>query len=205
MSYTFQERIIPTYVGSTSGASVRNLNKPNHSHVCGINGDRPHDHQPGRRIIPTYVGSTPAEAHFKCIASNHSHVCGINPIRITGYPYTAESFPRMWDQRGDILTSVCQTRIIPTYVGSTQRQNHSSVLLSNHSHVCGINRCLGAFSMSFSESFPRMWDQSRKQNYKNDLFSNHSHVCGINAYPADCGSRYPESFPRMWDQHTVLP
>ena len=146
------------------------------------------------------MGSTPAEAHFKCIASNHSHVCGINPIRITGYPYTAESFPRMWDQRGDILTSVCQTRIIPTYVGSTQRQNHSSVLLSNHSHVCGINRCLGAFSMSFSESFPRMWDQSRKQNYKNDLFSNHSHVCGINSV-IHCPATYDhESFPRMWDQ-----
>ena len=140
MSYTFQERIIPTYVGSTSGASVRNLNKPNHSHVCGINNSRgcwvltvsesfPRmwDQPPqcvvrncALRIIPTYVGSTISSCTEGMRTTNHSHVCGINDSQIANPSCFLESFPRMWDQLCKIQLFSRFARIIPTYVGSTK-------------------------------------------------------------------------------------
>ena len=159
MSYTFQERIIPTYVGSTSGASVLNLNKPNHSHVCGINNSRGcwvltvsesfprmwdqrfHHARRGceRRIIPTYVGSTVQNSTVFPFCSNHSHVCGINGAFFALDGLNCESFPRMWDQLHRRMHRSFFMRIIPTYVGSTSSNSFWLSSATNHSHVCGIN------------------------------------------------------------------
>ena len=96
-------RIIPTYVGSTTGRAALRLRVANHSHVCGINPCRPYWCSVPResfprmwdqrskelliyicgRIIPTYVGSTSAGYIEKYAAANHSHVCGINASTIT--------------------------------------------------------------------------------------------------------------------------
>ena len=132
-------RIIPTYVGSTTTADGYELHSSNHSHVCGINSivvlvtlssgesfPRMWDQLFTRscdcvdvRIIPTYVGSTTAFRSADRDRSNHSHVCGIN-IKITSItPMLLESFPRMWDQRRRERMGAVICRIIPTYVGST--------------------------------------------------------------------------------------
>ena len=91
-------RIIPTYVGSTTGRAALRLRVANHSHVCGSNPCRPYwcsvpresfprmwdQHQPCprlllvERIIPTYVGSTTRHTDGGSVETNHSHVCGIN-------------------------------------------------------------------------------------------------------------------------------
>ena len=50
-------------------------------------------------------------------------------------------------------------RIIPTYVGSTAKELATTIPVSNHSHVCGINWYRRHKQPRASESFPRMWDQ----------------------------------------------
>ena len=70
-----------------------------------------------------------------------------------------ESFPRMWDQLELWALSFFTVRIIPTYVGSTDRRGKKTSGYSNHSHVCGINKAPKKKSYSTIESFPRMWDQ----------------------------------------------
>ena len=96
---SISDRIIPTYVGSTSHSPFTICSAANHSHVCGINGllysemrrrfesfprmwDQPSETGPRilkPRIIPTYVGSTYNYERPADPSANHSHVCGINP------------------------------------------------------------------------------------------------------------------------------
>ena len=155
----FPSRIIPTYVGSTSGRISWRARSANHSHVCGINSEeeinqaikdesfprmwdqrvhrRPDD--AARRIIPTYVGSTQASVVLSGHSANHSHVCGINRKKYFSGNSCSESFPRMWDQRLRVAMSAVPSRIIPTYVGSTCGRYTARSNIPNHSHVCGIN------------------------------------------------------------------
>ena len=132
-------RIIPTHVGSTIGYYVRPEGGTNHSHACGINErsirtvlrrlesfprmwDQPHPHDGVAvhgRIIPTHVGSTKIACIVIQILSNHSHACGINSSIRHFEAMAIESFPRMWDQRGVLLSHKITMRIIPTHVGST--------------------------------------------------------------------------------------
>ena len=131
----------------------------NHSHVCGINSmKRIHICMMGEsfprmwdqlfrhvkiywcfRIIPTYVGSTLRSSGRARLRPNHSHVCGINGLeRVHRFP-RLESFPRMWDQRMRETRNARNSRIIPTYVGSTKSEFVGMCYPPNHSHVCGIN------------------------------------------------------------------
>ena len=172
-------RIIPTYVGSTQGTGEAGTYWPNHSHVCGINLEInrefiSNDESFPRmwdqlcftlkckgfsRIIPTYVGSTSSSSVQRKEQSNHSHVCGIN-MRTKNTPFLGyESFPRMWDQQSRTVSRIFTWRIIPTYVGSTDRPKAKNRLATNHSHVCGINSLKESRSSIPFESFPRMWDQ----------------------------------------------
>ena len=135
-----------------------------------------------------------------------------------------ESFPRMWDQLHAISEFRQFVRIIPTYVGSTRPDSTIGITCSNHSHVCGINVIHHFALSSFSESFPRMWDQQRNISITVDgdriiptyvgstyaslpfslYTSNHSHVCGINPSTTNSRPQKSESFPRMWDQLSRL-
>mgnify|MGYP004702500693 CR=1 FL=1 len=173
------DRIIPTYVGSTCPSSCRWCRCSNHSHVCGINlrtvvvsngedesfprmWDQPRRQQIAllrTRIIPTYVGSTAGHEREDGSGTNHSHVCGINVAQAVNGQSVVESFPRMWDQLGLVIRRPFELRIIPTYVGSTPSLRCSSSCLPNHSHVCGINEQKVSKDLKALESFPRMWDQ----------------------------------------------
>ena len=153
------ERIIPTYVGSTTTMCGKELRTSNHSHVCGINdfimhgGDANDESFPRMwdqrltncesllfsRIIPTYVGSTVQNSTVFPFCSNHSHVCGINGAFFALDGLNCESFPRMWDQLHRRMHRSFFMRIIPTYVGSTRIQQTADRDIPNHSHVCGIN------------------------------------------------------------------
>ena len=114
-------------------------------------------------------------------------------------------------------------RIIPTYVGSTPPSSFWKTCLSNHSHVCGINKSPPQSFHSNDESFPRMWDQlciniplqcyiriiptyvgsTPVTGGTRGVPPNHSHVCGINATGISRHLLAAESFPRMWDQPPV--
>ena len=146
-------------MGSTRDRHAQVDSSTNHSHVCGINKitvngctldnesfprmwDQPHlirSHILPCRIIPTYVGSTMRFYVLLRRCPNHSHVCGINPILQFVKFHAIESFPRMWDQQPWRDSASTVTRIIPTYVGSTEGRPCGGLLDPNHSHVCGIN------------------------------------------------------------------
>ena len=213
-------RIIPTYVGSTPSGSLLPSPVSNHSHVCGINSFRlssfafppesfprmwDQRRSPGpsgclHRIIPTYVGSTASRGRPSPDRANHSHVCGINTSMAFYFVERYESFPRMWDQLFDGISCGRVARIIPTYVGSTSSWVAHCILLSNHSHVCGINPFHKKNKISPRESFPRMWDQLSCI----PLLSESSRIIptyvGSTVWQLSELDCYLESFPRMWDQ-----
>ena len=152
--------------------------------------------------------------------ANHSHVCGINLKKELDNLNYIESFPRMWDQQLPPVLVGDDSRIIPTYVGSTGFYEILIGMWPNHSHVCGINKVNLIERDSHVESFPRMWDQrinpllrcldpriiptyvgsTSQAQTRAAGASNHSHVCGINFVASRKWSAYSESFPRMWDQ-----
>ena len=152
------------------------------------------------RIIPTYVGSTGIGDTSSLERPNHSHVCGINLWVSLDHVHKSESFPRMWDQRIEELEAENRSRIIPTYVGSTNYLFKGVLSIPNHSHVCGINLLCFTDKRMKCESFPRMWDQRIQWNHHLQFSRiiptyvgstrsnahlrrsrpNHSHVCGIN-------------------------
>ena len=154
------------------------------------------------RIIPTYVGSTHFLSLSFCRPPNHSHVCGINGLNTWFLRIHHESFPRMWDQPHPPVMTKEEIRIIPTYVGSTGPLVQVERSATNHSHVCGINYKSFSFLPSWTESFPRMWDQqlcfstlgvfdriiptyvgsTRIRRGGSIPSTNHSHVCGINLF-----------------------
>ena len=152
------------------------------------------------RIIPTYVGSTASRGRPSPDRANHSHVCGINTSMACYFVERYESFPRMWDQLFDGISCGRVARIIPTYVGSTSSWVAHCILLSNHSHVCGINPFHKKNKISPRESFPRMWDQLSCI----PLLSESSRIIptyvGSTVWQLSELDCYLESFPRMWDQ-----
>ena len=176
------------------------------------------------RIIPTYVGSTGPLVQVERSATNHSHVCGINGSLGKLVRGGFESFPRMWDQLDSSAFASVRSRIIPTYVGSTEKDAQNGRLFTNHSHVCGINLPYVARGIVKVESFPRMWDQliKRLKSMETDRIiptyvgstaasssstavqTNHSHVCGINVSDSITDCSMIESFPRMWDQRSMF-
>ena len=91
-------------------------------------------------------------------------------------------------------------RIIPTYVGSTPAQCKHHVFLSNHSHVCGINKNLCLCFISSTRIIPTYVGSTASHSKRSTFETNHSHVCGINEGFAASSASLIESFPRMWDQ-----
>ena len=146
------------------------------------------------------MGSTNPDTAAAAQDMNHSHACGINSSFAPSIFAVPESFPRMWDQRRKSRRQGTIRRIIPTHVGSTLPELLPLVLLTNHSHACGINNECSCHFYLTSESFPRMWDQQDKPNKHRrpgriipthvgstentgrtrGRTSNHSHACGIN-------------------------
>ena len=131
----------------------------NHSHVCGINSARGIHSGIPCESFPRMWDQLSLFLIHAPIPSNHSHVCGINCISFSAHLFVFESFPRMWDQHTECPRNREKIRIIPTYVGSTQRRYHERRKIPNHSHVCGINAHLMNTHLQIPESFPRMWDQ----------------------------------------------
>ena len=131
----------------------------------------------------------------------------------------------MWDQRQERQVLVQDSRIIPTYVGSTDDHGTENAIDTNHSHVCGINATTFATASDTVESFPRMWDQRTDRTRRTGLQriiptyvgstpglflvdvddANQSHVCGINHSKILWRGFGCESFPRMWDQPELPP
>ena len=116
---SLQPRIIPTYVGSTVKRSFEHFTPSNHSHVCGINDSSSSPSSVVGESFPRMWDQPHATMPEPLSRSNHSHVCGINNCILIFCSSSSESFPRMWDQRGVYPDSFQISRIIPTYVGST--------------------------------------------------------------------------------------
>ena len=152
------------------------------------------------RIIPTYVGSTSTLFNVDKYETNHSHVCGINPSGLMNEPSDAESFPRMWDQLSLCIRKHSNSRIIPTYVGSTFPNGHRDTQPANHSHVCGINASVTSSARPLSRIIPTYVGSTTALPRRRRSAANHSHVCGINNSLELLAVVGCESFPRMWDQ-----
>ena len=85
-------------------------------------------------------------------------------------------------------------------MGSTRSSSSSILLLTNHSHVCGINRYTKNSVKLSIRIIPTYVGSTLPRKFIDYLLTNHSHVCGINLLKTSICLGDAESFPRMWDQ-----
>ena len=75
------------------------------------------------------------------------------------------------------------------------------MIVSNHSHVCGINDEAIPVALKPCRIIPTYVGSTDPVDVHSVLPPNHSHVCGINVEQELHFAFRAESFPRMWDQH----
>ena len=150
-------RIIPTRVGTSVGAWLKNHLGQDHPHACGdkdkellymssSEGSSPrvwgqavcrYNSISKRRIIPTRVGTRYNDICMHAYIGDHPHACG-DKIYAGAYllPQIGSS-PRVWGQVLFILPLSSIDRIIPTRVGTSIKQFTISYINKDHPHACG--------------------------------------------------------------------
>ena len=108
-------------------------------------------------IIPIYMGST-SKRHYGAInAWNHPHIHGEYKSPVSHVLGCMESSPYTWGVRVDILANGNVMRIIPIYMGSTEKFKLQISAIRNHPHIHGeYVKLLGGVSL-LVESSPYTW------------------------------------------------
>ena len=151
---------------------------------------------------------------------DHPHACGDKTLRQAGYLQRTGSSPRVWGQeiRKDETNHLY--RIIPTRVGTSDKNRTARHFCKDHPHACGDKSTLLRPCVLLQGSSPRVWGQvatenfikyrvriiptrvgtSQKSDFKVSPIQDHPHACG------DKGT-YPRglfyclgSSPRVWGQ-----
>ena len=90
--------------------------------------------------------------------------------------------------------------IIPTPAGWTLRITLFGRVLTNHSHICGINSVFPDGLLDISRIIPTPVGWTYAFFTAIFYFSNHSHTCGMNVYVSSSNQCLSESFPHLWDE-----
>ena len=88
-------------------------------------------------IIPTRVGTSKTDDHSGTPDVDHPHACGDKVFTMTSACTPSGSSPRVWGQACACRCVVCDTRIIPTRVGTSDKKRGSLSATGDHPHACG--------------------------------------------------------------------
>ena len=173
-----------------------------------------------RRNIPTHVGRTSPSRARLCPGTEHPHACGENYAHVPKGMWIGGTSPRMWGEPPPEVTTLSQTRNIPTHVGRTPARRSVRRIFPEHPHACGENASLAATASSRYGTSPRMWGEraplvlpivrpwnipthvgrTRLMRSVQLLLAEHPHACGENCGAKALPFAVPGTSPRMWGE-----
>ncbi len=170
-------RFIPTRVGNTASAPTAPATRPVHPHargehqlkragILGDNGSSPRAWgtqllaffiSTELRFIPTRVGNT--GSHFVCggAFAVHPHARGEHAGHQAAVFAHSGSSPRAWGTRGRTQLHQKNMRFIPTRVGNTIENRHTTDDEAVHPHARGEHRRGQILTRADCGSSPRAW------------------------------------------------
>ena len=110
-------------------------------------------------IIPTRVGTSDRNACRVCKRWDHPHACGDKQDNVEETKQRLGSSPRVWGQeiRKDETNHLY--RIIPTRVGTSDKNRTARHFCKDHPHACGDKSTLLRPCVLLQGSSPRVWGQ----------------------------------------------
>ena len=204
----FYDRIIPTRMGTSSITARFPEMRWDHPHAYGdkfnvdevlslVEGSSPRvwgqvkfcgtaDKNTG--IIPTRMGTSCRTNVTHSVIKDHPHAYGDKLSCLCLGCRVAGSSPRVWGQAAVTKANMEEIGIIPTRMGTRQRQNEQSAFREDHPHAYGDKRSRRRNSRSRNGSSPRVWGQ--------EVFSARcNNALGI--IPTRMGTRY-QHLGTMW-------
>ena len=151
------ERIIPTYVGNTSGPGASSSPWPDHPHIRG-------EHSPASTDQGLWIGSSPhtwgtrkAPFHRQTRVADHPHIRGEHAFHPSPASDRPGSSPHTWGTRRIGVHKRGVDRIIPTYVGNTCWRSMPRQNGSDHPHIRGEHGNISSQESSKGGSSPHTW------------------------------------------------
>ena len=180
--YLCCQRIIPTRVGTRHYPANLSKTAGDHPHACGDKsslsflakeeqGSSPRvwgqalatsSSSYGRGIIPTRVGTSTHLRAKSLSAQDHPHACGDKWYRDFKFPFARGSSPRVWGQATATEVSTNLSGIIPTRVGTSDRNACRVCKRWDHPHACGDKQDNVEETKQRLGSSPRVWGQAMK-------------------------------------------
>ena len=175
----FVQTIIPTRVGTRQGKAYSGFAFGDHPHACGdkliwiygislIAGSSPRVWGQASSvnifpfalgIIPTRVGTSYFFGVIAAVKQDHPHACGDKKLSRLMAVWTLGSSPRVWGQARMVKAREYEVRIIPTRVGTSQRNLLNAAHTLDHPHACGDKINFVVAPVSSVGSSPRVWGQ----------------------------------------------
>ena len=153
----FENRIIPTRVGTRNNRLCSLTQNEDHPHACGdkfdrndllavVSGSSPrvwgqadlrHYRVHHRGIIPTRVGTSSVFDVLQLLIEDHPHACGDKCSLPPNNRLCSGSSPRVWGQVIINAQRISPPRIIPTRVGTSRSPQCFIFVKRDHPHACG--------------------------------------------------------------------
>ena len=151
---------------------------------------------------------------------DHPHACGDKIVLLPPLISYVGSSPRVWGQDAEFTAAIEEKRIIPTRVGTSQRDSPPLKFLRDHPHACGDKRPCQRDSPPLKGSSPRVWGQAcllapllsflriiptrvgtrRTTSILSFRRKDHPHACGDKLLAKYSNTQINGSSPRVWGQ-----
>ena len=113
-------------------------------------------------IIPTRVGTRLNAIRNSASQKDHPNACGDKWYRDFKFPFARGSSPRVWGQATATEVSTNLSGIIPTRVGTSDRNACRVCKRWDHPHACGDKQDNVEETKQRLGSSPRVWGQAMK-------------------------------------------
>ena len=134
-------------------------------------------------IIPTRVGTRLNAIRNSASQKDHPNACGDKWYRDFKFPFARGSSPRVWGQATATEVSTNLSGIIPTRVGTSDRNACRVCKRWDHPHACG---------------------DKQRSDYFVGYWRDHPHACGDKPLYTITTRQIVGSSPRVWGQVKVI-
>ena len=110
-------------------------------------------------IIPTRVGTRLNAIRNSASQKDHPNACGDKWYRDFKFPFARGSSPRVWGQVSTLIRWLALDDIIPTRVGTSDRNACRVCKRWDHPHACGDKQDNVEETKQRLGSSPRVWGQ----------------------------------------------
>ena len=149
-------------------------------------------------IIPTYVGNTSTASSRDSRAADHPHIRGEHMLFGNGHKLEHGSSPHTWGTPVVAVLRDAFRRIIPTYVGNTERVGSLSTIIPGSSpHTWGTQQMRRCGIPEF-RIIPTYVGNTASLRAGCSDSPDHPHIRGEHAATLQCQDAYTGSSPHTW-------